>query len=158
MRRYICPFLLTLSLLHGGFWPDFSFAYDQSDDNSRVDRNFVRDDKKEVVLDKKHNKIYYDSKPFGPMSYDEALKTCERLDYLGYMNWRLPTKEEMRSLLELSRRGVTVKHAFQNIQKGIYWSASKDGDKEAWYFDFDLGRYFVDDRHKKYRVICVDEQ
>ena len=158
MHRYIFPFLLTLSLLHGGFWPDFSFAYDRSDDNSRMDRNFVRDNQKEVVLDTKHHKIYYDAKPLAPMSYDDALKTCENLAYLGYTKWRLPTKEEMRSLLELSRRGVTVKHAFKNIQKGIYWSATKDGDKEAWYFDFDLGRYFVDDRHKKYRVICVGEQ
>ncbi len=158
MRRYLFPFLLTFSLLHGGFWPDFSFAYDRSDDNTHVDKNFVRDNKKEVVLDKKHHKIYYDAKSLGQMTYDDAVKTCEKLAYLGYTNWRLPTKEEMRSLLELSRHGVTVKHAFRNIQKDIYWSATKDGDKEAWYFDFDLGRYFVDDRHKKYRVICVGVQ
>ena len=91
------------------------------------------------------------------MDYDKAVKTCQRLGYLGYTAWRLPTKEEMRSLLELSRRSATVKHAFKNIQKAIYWSATKDGKKEAWYFDFDLGRYFVDDRNKKYRVICVGE-
>ncbi len=155
MRRCFFIFLLIAPLLYGGFWPDFHFAYDRSDDNTHVDKNFVRDDQKKIVLDKKHHKIYYDAKPFPPMTYDEAVKTCEKLDYLGYTNWRLPTKEEMRSLLELSRRSVTVKHAFKNIQEVIYWSSTKDGYKEAWYFDFDLGRYFVDNRHKKYRVICV---
>ncbi len=140
-------------LLSNSIFSSFSFAY--GGDSDRVDKNFIRDEKREVVLDKKSNKIYYDATPSAKMDYYSAIEYCDKMDYLGYDNWRVPTKDELKSLLELSRSYISIKHAFKNIQKGIYWSATKDRYKQAWYIDFDLGRYSTAKYDHKYYVICV---
>ena len=140
-------------LLSGSIFSNFSFVYGGDSDN--IDTNFMRDDKREIVLDKKSNKFYYDSTPSKKMSYDSALEYCSKMDYLGYSDWRVPTKDELKSLLDLSRSYISIKHAFKNIQKGIYWSATKDRYEQAWYIDFDLGRYSTAKYNHKYYVICV---
>jgi len=156
MKKIFILSTLCIAMLYGGFWPDFNFAYEHGKGN--VDKNFVRDDKQKIVLDKKDKKFYYDAKPSGKMNYRDAVHYCEKMDYLGYTKWQLPTKDEMRSLLELSRQDITIKHAFRNVQKGIYWSSTKDKKKKAWYFDFDLGRYFVTDASKKFYALCVGKE
>ena len=141
------------AMLSGGFIPDFSFAF--GGDSDRIDKNFVRDNENEVVLDIKNKKIYYDSTPSEKMDYFAAEKYCNKMDYLGYKDWRLPSKDELRSLFDLSRPGVTIKHAFKNVQEGIYWTSTKDRYEQAWYVDFDLGRYSTAKYDHKYYVICV---
>ena len=117
MKKTVFVLTFALVTLHSGFWPDFSFSYERGD-SDKIDKNFVRDDGKQVVLDQKDHKIYYDAKPSEKMSYVDAVKYCKTMDHLGHTSWRVPSKEEMHSLLELSRRSVTVKHAFKNIQEG----------------------------------------
>lgn len=108
---------LTTVMLSGGFISNFSFAY--GGDSDKIDKNFIRDDKKEVVLDIKNKKLYYDVKSSQEMSYTDALNYCKEMDYLGYKDWEVPTKDELRSLLELSRTHISIKHAFKNVQQGI---------------------------------------
>lgn len=134
------------------FMPTFSFGGGDSD---KVDKNFERDDRTQIVLDKKNSKIYYDLTPSAKMSFEDAGAFCKKIDYLGYKGWRVPTKEEYISLLELSRRNMTVKHAFKNVKRGIYWSSTPDRFNEAWYFDFDLGRYSTHKRDNKHYTLCV---
>ncbi|MCF6206919.1 MAG: DUF1566 domain-containing protein [Sulfurovum sp.] len=150
---FIALFGLSLS---AGFWPDFSFSYEHGKGN--IDNTFLRDNSKGIVLDTQTGKIYYDAKPSPQLSWKDAQQYCEDLRYLGLKNWRLPSKKEMRSLLELSRRDVTVKHAFRHIKPAIYWSATKDRRNEAWYFDFELGRYWVNDMDKHFHAICVADK
>lgn len=134
------------------FMPAFSFGGGDSD---KVDANFERDNKTEIVLDKKEAKIYYDAAPSPQMNFEEAQAFCKNINYLGYKEWRTPTKEEMITLLELSRTKVSVKHAFKNVQEGLYWSATEDKFNEAWFVDFDLGRYSTNKRDNKYYTLCV---
>ncbi|MEA3491925.1 MAG: DUF1566 domain-containing protein [Campylobacterota bacterium] len=144
---------LSTAMLSGGFMSNFSFAY--GGDSDKIDKNFVRDDKRDLVLDIKNQKLYYDAKPSKEMSYDSALNYCREMDYLGYRDWEVPTKDELRSLLELSRTHISIKHAFKNVQQGIYWSSTKDRYESAWYIDFDLGRYSTAKYDHKYYVLCV---
>ncbi len=153
MKRVLLLISISSMLLSASMFSNFSFAY--GGDSDRIDKNFMRDDKREIVLDKKSNKFYYDSTPSAKMDYHSAIEYCNNMDYLGYSDWRVPTKDELKSLLDLARRKITIKHAFQNIQKGIYWSATKDRYEQAWYIDFDLGRYNTAKYDHKYYVICV---
>ncbi len=82
-------------------------------DSKNIDENYVRDVKREVVIDKKNSKIYYDSTPTKKMHFIRAWKYCQKMDYLGKTDWRVPTKDESRDLLELSRPKVKSKHAFK---------------------------------------------
>lgn len=152
MIKAASSLVLLTTLSSAFFMPTFSFGGGDSDN---VDKNFERDDRTKIVLDKKHSKIYYDSTPSPKMSFEEAQTFCKNIDYLGYKEWRVPTKEEYISILELSRRNMTVKHAFKNVQSDIYWSSTPDRFNEAWYFDFDLGRYSTHKRNNKHYTLCV---
>lgn len=144
-------FMLS-SVLSAFFMPTFSFG---GGDSNNIDKNFQRDNRTKIVLDKQNSKIYYDSTPSPKVSFEDAKTFCKNIDYLGYKGWRVPTKEEYVSLLELSRRNMTVKHAFKNVQSAIYWSSTPERFNEAWYFDFDLGRYSTHKRDNKHYTLCV---
>ena len=153
MKKVISLLLLTTLMLSANFISNMSFAYKNGKGN--VDKNIVRDDKKEIVKDLKAGKIYYDASASKKMTFSDALRYCEEMDYLGYKDWKLPTIDELKSLAELSRREIYVKHAFQNIQKGIYWSSTIDRHDESWYVDFDLGRWNTASYTRKYYAVCV---
>ncbi len=64
--------------------------------------------------------------------------------------WRVPTKEELASLIDPERQAeprldVTV---FPNmdLKDLFYWSSSADGDDSGWYVGFSLGRMSRDRR------------
>ncbi|MFA6191600.1 MAG: DUF1566 domain-containing protein [Sulfurimonas sp.] len=144
--------VMLSSLVFGFFMPTFSFGGGDSD---KIDTNFERDNRTEIVLDKKESKIYYDGDSSSQMNFEDAQAFCKKSDFLGYKEWKVPTKEEYVSMLELSRSHITVKHAFKNIQKGIYWSATEDRFNEAWFVDFDLGRYSTGKKDDKHYALCV---
>lgn len=137
----------------GGFMGNMSFAY--GGDSGKMDKNFVRDNEKEVVKDLKSGMIYYDAAPSSKMNYNKAVAYCSDMTYLDYTDWKLPAKGELKAILELGRRDLNVKRAFKNIQEGIYWASTKDRRNEAWYVDFDLGRYSTADFDHDYYVLCV---
>ena len=155
MRKILFIFTLSIVVASANLMSDFSFGFGGDSDN--VDKNFLRDNKKEVVLDSKSKKIYYDSTPSKKMDFESAITYCKDMNYLGYSDWRLPNKDELKSLFELSRSHISIKHAFQNIQKGIYWSSTKDRRNDAYYVDFDLGRYSTTSYEHEFYAICVKE-
>jgi len=134
------------------FMPTFGY---KGDDSKNIDTNFVRDDKREVVIDKKNSKIYYDSTPTKKMHFIRAWSYCRKMKFAQRVNWRVPTKDEAKNLLELSRPHVKSKHAFKNTDRERYWTSTEDRRESGWYVDFDLGRYSTQDFTKLYRVICV---
>jgi len=89
------------------------------------------------------------------MTYHQAVAYCKAMKHLGHNDWRLPSKEELKNIMEVGRRDLNVKRAFKNVQEGIYWSATKDRREEAWYVDFDLGRYSTADYDHKYYALCI---
>jgi hypothetical protein len=153
MIKVILALTLTAVVSSAWFVPSFG-SY--GSDSTNVDTNYVRDDKQEVVIDKKNHKMFYDSKPTKRMHFIRAWSYCQKMDYLGKTNWRVPTKDESRDLLELSRSNVKSKHAFKNLDRERYWTSTEfRPDMDGWYVDFDLGRYSTEEFTKLYRVICV---
>jgi len=142
----------TTVILSASWIPTFSFG---ENDSRNIDENFVRDDKKEVVRDIENSKMYYDSTPSTKMNFYAAWDYCQKVDHLGHKDWRVPTKNEFKSILNLGRRDITVKYAFKNVQKDIYWSSTEDRYESAWYFDVDLGRYSTGDYRRNHYVMCV---
>ena len=54
--------LVTMAVASSA-WFMPSFGYGSSSDSTNIDKNFQRDSQREVVIDKLHSKVYYDSKP-----------------------------------------------------------------------------------------------
>ncbi len=147
----------VLTALAWGF-PTMSFAYGKSHALNEADTNFVRDDLRSLVIDKEHGKMYTDGKPVAKRSYKQAEQYCRSLKYAGFSDWRLPSKEEMVSLLNNKRRDVTVKQAFRNVLPEIYWTSTAASHGRIWYVDFDLGRYSKRKPREDYRLLCVRDR
>ena len=82
----------------------------------------------------------------GPKPWQEALEFCQNLVIGNRKGWRLPTKEEWSSLLDLSRSGPCLPdgHPFENVKASIsrYWSSTTyEGDSSrAWAMVLDYCR------------------
>jgi len=155
MIKTILLLAMTYTLASAWFFPKMEFGYSNDEKHQNVDKSFVRDNEKEVVLNTKMNKMYYDAQPMQRMHFFKAWDHCKNFDFLGHNDWRVPSKDELRDLLELSRPHISAKHAFTNILEEKYWTSTDSRFEEAYYIDFDLGRYSTDKQKKKYRVICV---
>ncbi len=145
---------ISVAVASAWFMPSVSFG-SGDESNTNVDKSFVRDTQKEIVLDTKSKKMYYDSTPSPQMHFYGAWEYCQKMEYLSHDDWRVASKDELRSLFELSRRSVTVKHAFKNVLEEKYWTSTEDRFGKAWYFDFDIGRYSTTKYTDKYRALCV---
>lgn len=54
----------------------------------------------------------------------EYIKQLNASNYCGYNNWRLPTKNELRSIVDYGRYNPAINPIFSNTQSGFYWSSS----------------------------------
>ena len=82
------------------------------------------------------------------MPWQEAVKFCQDLEIGNRKGWRLPTKEEMITILDTSRSDSSLPdgHPFENV-KGrttFYWSCTTDYDDNtrAWVVSFHNGILF----------------
>ena len=67
---------------------------------------------------------------FRTMTWTSAINACRELDVGDRMGWRLPTIEELQSLVDVNTpdRGLPPGHPFQNVQTAdfdVYWSATR---------------------------------
>lgn len=85
------------------------------------------------------------------LSVEDATTYCDELSFAGFTNWRLPTIEELMTVMEHDV-------PFNNMVENYYWTSSTyAGDSsQNWYIDFTNGRkiYHISNT-KKYSVRCV---
>jgi len=147
--------VLSVSAVIASAWfsmPSMSVSYG---DSKNIDNNYERDAQKEVVINKTTSKMYSDKLTSKKMHFFAAWQYCQEMDLAGHKDWRVITKDEAKGLLELSRPKITIKHAFRNVKEETYWTATQDRYDQAWYVDFDLGRYSTKKQTYNYRVMCV---
>lgn len=68
----------------------------------------------------------------GPANWQTALNACEQSNVGGYTDWRLPTKNEIQSMIEASSASLWAS-AFTS-RTGAYWSSTTVNDipADAW--------------------------
>ncbi|MDD2364765.1 MAG: DUF1566 domain-containing protein [Desulfuromonadaceae bacterium] len=72
------------------------------------------------------------------MNWNDAMRWAENLNYAGYSDWRLPTKEELETF---AKRGGNRPsewfnaNGFSGVRSGYYWSGSTyaNGTDSAWF-------------------------
>jgi hypothetical protein len=129
--------------------------YEWGGSNNNTTKNetkqFIRDDIKKIVVDKKNNLIWQDNleakniKKKWSMMYDTCVATgassacqnvngdtadhyCKSLNMGGYSDWRLPTIDELKSIVDDTQTTAPyIPTAFKNIATDYgYWSSTAD--------------------------------
>lgn len=109
-----------------------------------------------TVLDTSTGLTWQRKVPPGRYSHAEAIAYAKALR-LDYKRWRLPTRRELDSILDLSRCNPAIdEEAFPDTPPDWFWSSTLlAGGSSAWYVNFGLG--FVGDSvvTRANRVRCV---
>jgi len=95
----------------------------------------------EAVLDKETGLVWEKSPSTNEFNWVEAQVHCNQLATGGRLGWRLPTIQELASLVKpssLPGTALPTGHPFSNVQPSYYWSATtlavnNDG---AWVVQF----------------------
>jgi len=118
----------------------------QLDDNLRPKKyiqNDYTDNGDGTVTDRATGLTWEQSGSKEIMTYDKApeyINDLNRRKFAGYSDWRLPTVEELLSLMEKEKQSndLYIQTVFDSKQRWC-WSADKRPSGGAWYVDFSLG-------------------
>ncbi|MBU2548231.1 MAG: DUF1566 domain-containing protein [Proteobacteria bacterium] len=94
-----------------------------------------------------------------PLTWSEALDYASGLNeraYLGYDDWRLPNRRELRSLIghQTRKPALPQDHPFQNVFVNWYWTSTSAAINPAfaWYVHFEGGRMFYGKKTQSYML------
>jgi len=94
-----------------------------------------------------------------PMSWREALAFVAGMNReraLGFSDWRLPNRRELRSPVshQTRRPALPAGHPFVDVFAGWYWSATSaaGAPAHAWYVNMDGGRMFYGGKDQSFLV------
>jgi len=94
----------------------------------------------EAVLDVETGLVWELTPGTAPVTWQTANAACILRVVDNRMGWRLPTIQELTSLVDpsVSDPSLPVNHPFQGVT-GSYWSATSSGVTDAWAVSFNNG-------------------
>lgn len=98
-----------------------------------------------AVLDTETGLVWEQSPSISIGTWGTARNRCNQFSIGGRFGWRLPTIQELASLIDPINTGgnpdLPPGHPFSNVQSSHYWSATTFADDAslAWHVNFHLG-------------------
>jgi hypothetical protein len=75
------------------------------------------------------------------MSWFEAMEYAKNHESAGYDDWRLPTINELKTILKKNQNPAIDDRIFIHSPAGSFWSSSTYSDNGAFYLGFERGGY-----------------
>lgn len=119
----------------------FNLMFDEEEEKWKPFERYI--DSEDIIEDRFHGLVWRRKIGKKPVKYNEALVYVEDLNidkWAGYSNWRLPTVEEFKSLLEDNEQDnkLYINPIFRipHSKSGPFWSSDKESTYRAWVVDF----------------------
>lgn len=113
----------------------------------------------EAVLDKETGLVWERSPSTDDTDWSGAISRCYTKEVGGRKGWRLPTVEELASLVDTTQSypALPAGHPFQNVQSDRYWSATTDAEftDAAWRVSISNGSVSQNYKGNSHYVWCV---
>lgn len=112
-----------------------------------------------AVLDKETGLVWEKSPDTTKRTWTFACTYCYQRQVGGRKGWRLPTIEELASLVDTSQSNPALPegHPFTNVQSNDYWSSTTNArySSYAWFVYFGSGNVYSSGKGYDYYVWCV---
>lgn len=113
-----------------------------------------------AVLDKETGLVWQKDTDSTTRNWSDATSICYNLSLGGRKGWRLPSVEELSSLVDPAQSippALPVGHPFTNPYPSKYWSSTTDADNpyNAWYVNIYNGYVYYHDKSNDNYVWCV---
>ncbi|MEA1921236.1 MAG: DUF1566 domain-containing protein [Pseudomonadota bacterium] len=96
----------------------------------------------EAVLDRETGLVWERNTHKASRNWTDASGYCYKLEFGGRKGWRLPTIDELATLVDSSQDpALPMRHLFTNVKLSNYWSSTTHtyGTDYAWHVDFSNG-------------------
>ncbi|MDQ7083547.1 MAG: DUF1566 domain-containing protein [Sulfurovum sp.] len=112
---------------------------------------YARSETNNTVIDKITGLMWQDDSVTLLVFFDEvnsistALDYCTTLGLDGYFDWRLPSYNELKSILDYSEINPSIDTSFENTDAGVYWTSilyadtSNGNEDNIWTIRFSSG-------------------
>jgi len=110
-----------------------------------------------TITDTKTN-LMWQQETTRPLTWDAAIKYCDKLKLSGYSDWRLPTIQELFSLIDFTKFNPCTDTAFfPDTESSDYWSSTTNASHTdyAWLVYFDDGDVYGLNKSFAYYVRAV---
>lgn len=116
------------------------------------------DNRDGTITDTKTDLIWQKEADCKAYTWPEAMNYCRGLNLAGHEDWRLPTVQELVSLVDYGRFDMAIDPAFQCFS-AYYWSSTTNAynTDSAWNVSFYSGSNYYYDKSNSYYVRAVRE-
>ena len=114
---------------------------------------------KDIFIDHEQGLMWQDDESVKTtsMPWEKAISYAENLKFAGYNDWRLPTIDELLSIMDDTKYNPAIKSNIKNISSDSYWSSSSyvSDSSYAWYVNFDNDICEWKDKCRSSLVRCI---
>lgn len=114
------------------------------------------------VFDKKHNLLWQDTKANIRVlkSQEGAKEYCEKLVLGKFQDWRLPNREEYKTIIDKTRKEdeLMIHRAFRYVLSDHYWTSDRTWRnfyRWGYYVYFKSGTFYYENKTYPKYVRCV---
>lgn len=113
-----------------------------------------------TVLDQATGLIWQ-QEPSGRMPWLEAVRFCNQLDLAGARGWRLPFRDELKTIVsQAAGRPLLDEQVFPGAQAEVFWTLSREEQQpdQVWGVSFVDGKDYMFDRKEfNFQARCMIE-
>jgi ankyrin repeat protein len=149
---------LELAIENGSF-EAFTMFYSQIDEikkSFKKNKRYIKGDD-DTVIDNENQIAWQTKLNHNKMTLKEAKDYCLNLELAYYNDWKLPTIDELNSIVDIKRYKPSTNHELFPDTKGFfYWSNSQTDVQNQYYtIDFNYGDKLPKNSNEKIHVRCV---